>query len=278
MNEAFWLNFSFLRLRLHAVFRWIRPSVFQWQASEGRLWGTAETIGSGVTTFLLAGTLVVRGWQAGHFPVSSLFESLVFLSFLFSLGLFWLPSQKAPAWLLAVLGLAPVLVLGFASFVLPEGLREAGPLVPALKSNWLLRHVTVRIVAYAGLRLGSLLSVVYTAFFAAAPSRFSILEALDQWSYRRIGLGFPFLTLGILSGAVWAEQAWGSYWSWDPKETASLILWLLYAVYLHLRLQKGIQGQVPAQVGSFGFVACWICYLGVNLLGKGLHSYGFFSG
>ena len=97
---------------------------------------------------------------------------------------------------------------------------------------------------------------------------------LDNLSYRILGIGFPFLTIGILSGAVWANEAWGSYWSWDPKETWAFLTWLVFAIYLHTRLTKGWQGQKPAIIASFGFVTVWVCYLGVNLIGEGLHSYG----
>jgi cytochrome c-type biogenesis protein CcsB len=107
--------------------------------------------------------------------------------------------------------------------------------------------------------------------------RCSLLDQLDYWSYRIIGIGFPLLTLGILSGAVWANEAWGSYWSWDPKETWALITWLVFAIYLHIRISQGWNGQKPALVASLGFFIVWMCYLGVNLLGKGLHSYGWFQ-
>lgn len=100
-------------------------------------------------------------------------------------------------------------------------------------------------------------------------------ENLDNLSYRIIGIGFPLLTIGILSGAVWANEAWGSYWSWDPKETWALATWLVFAIYLHLRISKGWRGKKPAILASVGFVTVWICFLGVNLLGEGLHSYGF---
>nr|BDD17434.1 putative cytochrome-c synthesis associated protein [Takakia lepidozioides] len=104
--------------------------------------------------------------------------------------------------------------------------------------------------------------------------KWKFTQQLDHWSYRIISLGFPLLTIGILSGAVWANEAWGSYWSWDPKETWALITWLIFAIYLHTRMNKGWQGKEPAIVASLGFFIVWICYLGVNLLGKGLHSYG----
>jgi cytochrome c-type biogenesis protein CcsB len=100
-------------------------------------------------------------------------------------------------------------------------------------------------------------------------------ENLDNLSYRILGIGFPFLTIGILSGAVWANEAWGSYWSWDPKETWAFATWLVFAIYLHLRISKGWRGKKPAILASVGFVIVWICFLGVNLLGEGLHSYGF---
>jgi cytochrome c-type biogenesis protein CcsB len=101
-----------------------------------------------------------------------------------------------------------------------------------------------------------------------------ISTTLDNLSYRTLGIGFPLLTIGILSGAVWANEAWGEYWSWDPKETWAFITWLIYAIYLHTRITKGWQGTKPALIASIGFIVVWICYLGVNLLSKGLHSYG----
>ena len=98
---------------------------------------------------------------------------------------------------------------------------------------------------------------------------------LDNLSYRILGFGFPLLTMGLFSGAIWANQTWGSYWSWDPKETWALITWFIFAIYFHIRLSKGWSGFKSSLLASFGFIIIWICYLGVNLMGKGLHSYGF---
>jgi cytochrome c-type biogenesis protein CcsB len=163
-----------------------------------------------------------------------------------------------------------------------------------------MMHVTMMMISYATLIVGSLLSLLYIAFLSfplrnqkkepsaiilndfnqeksistITYSKLSLLQTVDLWSYRIIGLGFPFLTIGIISGAVWANEAWGSYWSWDPKETWALITWLVFAIYLHSRLLKGWQGEKAALLGSCGFFVIWICYLGVNFLGKGLHSYG----
>jgi len=103
-------------------------------------------------------------------------------------------------------------------------------------------------------------------------------EELDSLSYRTITVGFLLLSVGLVSGAVWANEAWGSWWSWDPKETWAFITWLVYAAYLHTRLVRGWQGRKPALVASAGLVVIAICYIGVNLLGIGLHSYGWFLG
>ena len=188
------------------------------------------------------------------------------------------------------------------------------PLIPALQSNWLMMHVTVMLLSYATLISGALLSISFLILdrinliniislqtlkpkisnsevnlfqesknlqkpnteFLPIFKKIEFLKILDNLSYRLIGIGFAFLTIGILSGAVWANEAWGSYWSWDPKETWALITWIVFAVYLHTRLVKGWQGEKSALVAFFGFITLWVCYLGVNLLGKGLHSYGWF--
>jgi cytochrome c-type biogenesis protein CcsB len=175
----------------------------------------------------------------------------------------------------------------FATFSLPKEMQEAAPLVPALQSNWLMMHVTVMILSYAALILGSLLSIGFLVITSGNNTnwplsnkisyRLNLAKTLDNLSYRVLGLGFPLLTIGILSGAVWANEAWGSYWSWDPKETWALLTWLVFAIYLHTRLTKGWEGKKPALIASLGFVTVWICFLGVNLIGEGLHSYGWIA-
>ena len=235
-------------------------------------------------------TLLSRWIGEGYFPLSNLYESLIFLSWgISSIHLF--VEQKTKSRLIGSIT-SPILFFlsGFSSLTLPVDMQKALPLVPSLQSNWLMMHVSMMMISYATLILGSLLSILYLAleFFnekkevyvissltsSLKASKLSILQTVDMWSYRIIGLGFPFLTIGIISGAVWANEAWGSYWSWDPKETWALITWLVFAIYLHSRLLKGWQGKKAASVGSCGFFVIWICYLGVNFLGKGLHSYG----
>jgi len=202
-------------------------------------------------------------------------------------------------------------IIGFATLSLPDGMQKAAPLVPALKSNWLMMHVSIMMFSYSTLIIGSLLSIVflvltkdkqvvlkgsslggsvstlesssmkstvseikYDLVDGVLEKKLSLLETLDNLSYRIIGLGFPLLTIGIIAGAVWANEAWGSYWSWDPKETWALITWLVFAAYLHTRITRSWQGKGPAILASLGFIVVWVCYLGVNFLGKGLHSYG----
>ena len=124
---------------------------------------------------------------------------------------------------------------------------------------------------------GALALGAHPAAEGGAKVKYKIAKNLDNLSYRILGIGFPFLTIGILSGSVWANEAWGSYWSWDPKETWALLTWLVFAVYFHSRLIKGWEGKKPAILATLGFIVVWICFIGVNLLKSGLHSYGFFS-
>ncbi|MFZ9850450.1 MAG: c-type cytochrome biogenesis protein CcsB [Vulcanococcus sp.] len=256
----------------------------------------------------LTAQLVLRWWQSGHFPISNLYESLCFLAWACTLTQL-LVERSYPSPLVAAsatpIGLGCV---AFASFALPGQLQQAAPLVPALRSSWLVMHVSVIMVSYAALLVGSLLSaaVLFTdrgrdlelrsssigsggyrqaqlaveggpaAAVSLSSASLSLSEQLDSLSYRTITVGFLLLSIGIVSGAVWANEAWGSWWSWDPKETWALICWLVYAAYLHTRLSRGWQGRRPALVAVAGFVVICVCYIGVNLLGIGLHSYGWF--
>lgn len=246
-------------------------------------------------------TLFLRWIGESYFPLSNLYESLIFLSWGIS-SVHLVVEAKTKSRLIGAISTPIVFfILGFSSLTLPIEMQKALPLVPSLQSNWLMMHVSMMMISYATLIIGSLFSILYLTFSlfkddnlsrrdsrinstvksmnvtidsSISYSKLSLLQTIDIWSYRIIGLGFPFLTIGIISGAVWANEAWGSYWSWDPKETWALITWLVFAVYLHSRLLKGWQGQKTAIIGSCGFLVIWICYLGVNFLGKGLHSYG----
>lgn len=258
-----------------------------------------------IANLLLTAQLVLRWWQSGHFPISNLYESLCFLAWACTLT--QLLVERSWPYPIVAAAATPMGLgcIAFASFALPDQLQTAAPLVPALRSSWLVMHVSVIMVSYAALLVGSVLSLAvlvtdrdeylelrsssigsggYRRAMSATDGQglelhsisLSTTEQLDSLSYRTITAGFLLLTVGIISGAVWANEAWGSYWSWDPKETWALICWLVYAAYLHTRLTRGWQGRKPALVAVIGLLVIAVCYIGVNLLGIGLHSYGWF--
>ncbi|OKH16085.1 c-type cytochrome biogenesis protein CcsB [[Limnothrix rosea] IAM M-220] len=295
------------------------------------------TIGVAIANLCMATLLGARWLEAGYFPLSNLYESLFFLAWGVTTMHLIAENMSRSRWVGTVTTPVAMGITAFAALSLPEEMQNSAPLVPALKSNWLMMHVSVMMISYSALLVGSLLAIAFLivtrgqkielrgssvgngsyrlrnnqpesedpltaiAFtkeqpsfdgnaavltqpslenLAAAPSlspqMLSLADTLDNISYRIIGLGFPLLTIGIISGGVWANEAWGSYWSWDPKETWALITWLVFAAYLHARITRGWQGRQPALLAAAGFVVVWICYLGVNILGKGLHSYGWF--
>nr|AXN54335.1 CcsA [Coilochilus neocaledonicum] len=269
-----------------------------------------------IATFLsITGFLVIRWISSGHFPLSNLYESLIFLSWSFSIihMIPYLGNYKND--LSAITAPSAIFTQGFATSGLSIEMRQPEILVPALQSQWLMMHVSMMLFSYAALLCGSLLSVAllvitfqknidFLSFresfffgemedlnkkgsvfqnisFLSFPNfyKYQLIQRLDYWSYRVISLGFTFLTIGILSGAVWANEAWGSYWNWDPKETWAFITWTLFAIYLHTRTNQKFQdqGTNSAFVASMGFILIWICYFGINLLGIGFHSYGSFQ-
>jgi len=253
-----------------------------------------------LTNILLAFQLICRWIISSHFPISNLFESLCFLSWGLTLGQLLLQKEYQTAVIPCVGIPASLLTLGFACFVLPDNLRIASNLVPALRSSWLVMHVSVVMLSYSALIIGSLLSTSVLIIDNNKPLQirsnsigiggyknfnkfhndtdFSHSEKLDTLSYRSILIGFFLLTLGLITGAIWANEAWGTWWSWDPKETWAFISWIFYACYLHMRISRGWQGRKPAILATTGFFIVLICYLGVNYLGVGLHSYGWFLG
>jgi len=306
--QNFSSNIVFGVLLFAMITYWINLSLFSNSILLTKI-GKVSTILANLLLFFI---LCSRWVVAGYFPLSNLYESLLFLTWLLLTIYLYIETKTQSKLIGSVLIPVALLISGFANLTLSPEMQKASPLVPALQSNWLMMHVSMMLLSYGTLIIGSLLCILFLVlsrykevdlkiiddsslplynimldYYEAkllSPSneiselgKLKLLQSIDNWSYRIIGLGFPFLTIGIISGGVWANEAWGSYWSWDPKETWALITWLVFATYLHARITKGWEGKKTAILGGLGFFVIWICYLGVNFLGKGLHSYGWVS-
>lgn len=246
----------------------------------------AKAIGQIATILTASGwlantfALVARAIEAKHAPYANLFESMMLMAWGIIIGYLLLEY----IYKIKVIGVF-VVSLGFLTIaiasLLPFRYQTVEPLNPALQSNWLLIHVLVTFLGYAAFAIAFGLSIMYLlrervekrgdtdSFFM----RFPDSERLDELSYKAIAFGFPFLTLGIISGAIWANYAWGGYWSWDPKETWSLIVWFIYAAYLHARMTRGWRGRKSAIFSIVGFIAVVFLYWGVSFILPGLHAY-----
>ena len=307
-------NIVFGLLLFAMVVYWFNLSFFNEKSFISKIGRSSTIMANGLLFFILCSRWIV----AGYFPLSNLYESLLFLTWSLLTIYLYIETKTKSRLIGAILIPVTLLINGFANLTLSPEMQKASPLVPALQSNWLMMHVSMMLLSYATLIMGSLLCILFLVISkyknidlkaldnSSLPfynvmvdyydsnvlssslqtssslevlefGKLKLLQSLDNWSYRIIGLGFPFLTIGIISGGVWANEAWGSYWSWDPKETWALITWLIFATYLHARITKGWEGKKTALLGGVGFFVIWICYLGVNFLGKGLHSYGWLS-
>jgi len=306
--QNFSSNLVFGILLFAMTIYWISLSFFKWTKNLSQI-GKISAIIANILLFFILGS---RWIVAGYFPLSNLYESLLFLTWTLLTIYLYVEFKTKSKLMGAILIPVALLINGFANLTLSAEMQKSSPLVPALQSNWLMLHVSMMMLSYGTLIMGSLLCILFLViskyqdidlqvldesslplynimldYYEAklfSPSdevselgKLKLLQSLDNWSYRIIGLGFPFLTIGIIAGGVWANEAWGSYWSWDPKETWALITWIVFATYLHSRITKGWEGKKTAILGGLGFFVIWICYLGVNFLGKGLHSYGWLS-
>ncbi|MGB8873060.1 MAG: c-type cytochrome biogenesis protein CcsB [Desulfobaccales bacterium] len=255
------------------------------RAGRGLLWvGLALQSGALIGRWYVSYQMAARGTPPPFFldklrliifqaPLSNYYDSLVFFSWcLPAMGLLAF-RRYLRGWLGAIVAMLACLLLAKASF---GGVNaNIQPLMPALKSNWLLIHVVICFFGYAALTVafGAALLYLIQDYSPKGPLRaLPALPLLDRLIYRAAILGFFLLTFGILTGAVWAETAWGKYWSWDPKEVASLVTWLIYAALLHARLLKGWQGRRIAWLAVLGFLAIIFTYFGVNYL-QSMHAY-----
>ncbi len=215
----------------------------------------------------------------GHIPLSNMYEALVSMSWCIVLVLI-LMEQKFKTETMGAFVLPLVsLMMAYASLA-PNVRDEIEPLIPALQSNWLTYHVMTCFLGYAAFAVSFGASIAYLMKNKEAPptteedsGTLPALEMLDELIYKANAVGFLLLGIGIITGAVWANYAWGSYWSWDPKETWSLITWLIYAAFLHARLTRGWRGRKTAILSIIGFCGVLFTFFGVNYVLSGLHSY-----
>ncbi len=242
-----------------------------------------------VVAFLVQTAGLLLRWQEsyemgiGHAPLTNMYESLVFFAWtiiLIYLLIEWKFKTK-------VIGAFAVpfafLAMAYASFA-AEINSDIRPLVPALQSNWLIAHVVTCFIGYAAFAVAAGLGFMYliknmsdsrqTTNNDSLLGTLPALKVIDDITHKTMVFGFLWLSVGIITGAIWANSAWGTYWSWDPKETWSLITWFIYAITLHARYTRGWGGTRIAWLAIFGFVSVIFTYYGVNFLLSGLHSYG----
>lgn len=244
------------------------------RAGSGLLWG-AVTMG-------LVGLMVrwyesyLIGADVGHIPISNLYE--VFVLFCIITSLLYLyyegryATRKLGAFVLLVI-LAAVWFILWYTF--DRGAHEIQPLVPALQSWWMKIHVPANFIGYGSFSIAAMVGVAYLLSAKGVMTRLlPPAEVMDDVMYKVIAIGFAFFTIATILGAMWAAEAWGGYWSWDPKETWALIVWLNYAAWLHMRLIKGLRGPLLAWWAVIGLLVTTFAFIGVNMFLSGLHSYG----
>jgi cytochrome c-type biogenesis protein CcsB len=271
-----WVTFIYLAAFVLYFIRIIRNEA---------LWGRLATITVSLGFAAQTVALILRWVESyhmgiGHVPLSNFYESLIFFSWtivLLYLVFEWRIKNKSLGTFVVPVAF---IAMAFASLS-PNINSRIQPLIPALQSNWLTSHVMTCFMGYAAFAIAFGLGCMYIiksldrksssrsgSFLGLLPD----LDTIDELIYQSIALGFIFLSLGIITGSVWAHYAWGSYWSWDPKETWSLITWLVYAALLHARLVRGWRGKRIALMSLAGFACVLFTYLGVNYL-PGLHTY-----
>jgi cytochrome c-type biogenesis protein CcsB len=254
------------------------------------VFGTAKlgAIATGFTALawlIQTGGIILRWVESyemgfGHAPLTNMYESVVFFAWTI-IALYLFIEWKFKIKIIGAFATPfAFLAMAYASFS-GEISKSISPLVPALQSNWLIAHVITCFIGYAAFAVAAALGIMYVMKNKAddrhaetIPSRLPPLSMLDDLIHKTMVFGFIWLSAGIITGAIWANSAWGTYWSWDPKETWSLITWFFYAITLHARYTRGWAGMRIAFLAIFGFVSVLFTYYGVNFLLSGLHSYG----
>lgn len=285
MNSSQLLGFTTMAY-LFASFIYI--GLFIFRAKKLGMVATLLTVGAVLVQTTGLALRWIESYQMGygHAPLSNMYESLVVFSWTTGIFYLWLEWKFKNRTIGAFALPFAFFSMAYASFA-PEISSEIKPLVPALQSNWLLAHVMTCFVGYAAFAVACGIGIMYLiknhheesnkgkkvetgGLIDSMPS----LRIIDDIIYKSIVFGFVWLSAGIITGAIWANESWGTYWSWDPKETWSLITWFIYAAAMHARFTKGWGGKRIAWIAILGLLSVLFTYYGVNFLLSGLHSYG----
>ncbi|MFA6041515.1 MAG: c-type cytochrome biogenesis protein CcsB [Methylophilus sp.] len=273
-SAIMWMNVLFILAMITYWFAMFKRSEFSGRVASALTWSAV--------LFGFVG-LMVRWYESyliapdvGHIPISNLYE--VFILFCLITALMYLyyedkfNTKQLGGFALLVINAAVGFILWYR---FDRGADAIQPLVPALQSYWMKIHVPANFIGYGSFSLAAMVALAYLlAKKGILASRLPRLEVLDDVMYKSIAVGFAFFTIATILGAMWAAEAWGGYWSWDPKETWALIVWLNYAAWLHLRMVKGLRGPVLAWWALIGLLVTTFAFLGVNMFLSGLHSYG----
>jgi cytochrome c-type biogenesis protein CcsB len=273
-SAVMWMNVLFVLAMLTYWLALFKKSAFTAKVASALTWAA--------TLFGFVG-LMVRWYESyliapdvGHIPISNLYE--VFILFCLITSLLYLHYEKLfntrqlGGFVLVVINAAVGFILWYT---FDRHANEIQPLVPALQSYWMKIHVPANFIGYGSFSLAAMVAGAYLLVKRGVlANRLPALHVLDDLMYKAIAIGFAFFTIATILGAMWAAEAWGGYWSWDPKETWALIVWLNYAAWLHLRLMKGLRGSVLAWWALVGLLVTTFAFLGVNMFLSGLHSYG----
>ena len=273
-SAIMWMNVLFILAMFTYWFAMYKRSDFAGKVASALTWSAV--------LFGFVG-LMVRWYESyliapdvGHIPISNLYE--VFILFCLITSLLYLHyeskfnTKQLGGFVLMIINAAVLFILWYR---FDRGADAIQPLVPALQSYWMKIHVPANFVGYGAFSLAAMVASAYLlAKKGILASRLPSLDVLDDVMYKSIAVGFAFFTIATILGAMWAAEAWGGYWSWDPKETWALIVWLNYAAWLHLRMVKGLRGPVLAWWALIGLLVTTFAFLGVNMFLSGLHSYG----
>jgi cytochrome c-type biogenesis protein CcsB len=273
-SAVMWMNVLFVLAMLAYWLALFTRSEFTGKVATSLTWGAVLMGFVGLMVRWYESYLIAP--DVGHIPISNLYE--VFILFCLITSLLYLyyeqryATRQLGGFVLIVVNAAVAFILWYT---FDRNAHIIQPLVPALQSYWMKIHVPANFVGYGAFSLAAMVGTAYLlASRGILASRLPALDVLDDVMYKAIAIGFAFFTIATILGAMWAAEAWGGYWSWDPKETWALIVWLNYAAWLHLRLMKGLRGEVLAWWAVVGLLVTTFAFLGVNMFLSGLHSYG----